>query len=300
MENGKIELLLRAKELVNTTEIKGMTVNALKKAANTDLELFFEYLKAVAEQAWDPQTTEMAIKVYGKELVDISKILHPEPDWIKNNPLLEGKIKGGKADKLSLKDISKKFKVEVSKLEKELNKGISVEMEHTKDKSTAKDIAMDHLSEIPDYYSRLDKMEKNGNKAWTNESTKGLIKTLLKENLKKNSAIELINDFGMFLSMNLSQVTRMGKDEAATKELNMMMKNIRGPIINGMNYFELVKDVNSIIRNPKMLSALLGKIREFLIYIEPRIQRFVIDNEFKPKWLEKIQRLKELYKNVIL
>ena len=178
--------------------------------------------------------------------------------------------------------------------------GIKVEMEHTKNESTAEDIAMDHLSEIPDYYTRLDKMEKSGNKAWTNESTKELIKILLKENLKKNSAIELINDFGMFLSMNLSQVTRMGKDEAATKELNMMMKNIRGPIINGMNYFELTKDVNSIIRNPKMLSALLGKIREFLIYIEPRIQRFVIDNEFKPKWLEKIQRLKELYKNVIL
>ena len=57
--------------------------------------------------------------------------------------------------------------------------------------------------------------------------------------------------------------------------------------------------LNSIIKNPKMLSALLGKIREFLIYIEPRIERFVIDNEFKPKWLQKIARLKSLYKTVI-
>lgn len=130
-------------------------------------------------------------------------------------------------------------------------------------------------------------------------TNKAIIKHLLKENLKKASTIELINDFGMFISMNLSQVTRMGKDEAATKELNLMMKNIRGPIINGMNYFELTKDVNSLIRNPKMLSALFGKIREFLIYIEPRIERFVADNQFKPKWLQSIARFKTLYKDVI-
>lgn len=294
------QLILRAKELVNTTNIKGMTAITLKNAANTDLKLFEEYLREISEQAWDPNSRTETINAYGKELVDISMKLFSKPTNYNYISLDEQKIRGGKADKLSLEDIAKKFDIEVSKLKRELNMGVKVEMEHTKNRATAKDIAMDHLSEIPDYYTRLDKMEKSGNKAWTNESTKGLIKTLLKENLKKNSAIELINDFGMFLSMNLSQVTRMGKDEAATKELNMMMKNIRGPIINGMNYFELTKDVNSIIRNPKMLPALLGKIREFLIYIEPRIQRFVIDNEFKPKWLEKIQRLKELYKNVIL
>lgn len=39
----------------------------------------------------------------------------------------------------------------------ELEMGIAVEMEHTKDPVVAKTIAMDHLAEKPDYYSRLKK-----------------------------------------------------------------------------------------------------------------------------------------------
>jgi hypothetical protein len=42
----------------------------------------------------------------------------------------------------------------------ELEMGIQVEYEHTKDTETAKRIALDHLAEIDDYYTRLDKMEK--------------------------------------------------------------------------------------------------------------------------------------------
>jgi hypothetical protein len=41
----------------------------------------------------------------------------------------------------------------------ELEKGIMVELEHTTNKEIAKKIAMDHLSEIADYYTRLKKME---------------------------------------------------------------------------------------------------------------------------------------------
>ena len=41
----------------------------------------------------------------------------------------------------------------------ELKKGILIEMEHTDNKEIAKAISKDHLSEIPDYYTRLKKME---------------------------------------------------------------------------------------------------------------------------------------------
>jgi len=41
----------------------------------------------------------------------------------------------------------------------ELKMGIGVEKEHTFDKDTAERIAVDHLSEIGDYYTRLKKME---------------------------------------------------------------------------------------------------------------------------------------------
>jgi hypothetical protein len=44
---------------------------------------------------------------------------------------------------------------------KELAMGIKVEMEHTNWPFMAKRIALDHLSEIKDYYTRLAKMEKD-------------------------------------------------------------------------------------------------------------------------------------------
>lgn len=53
---------------------------------------------------------------------------------------------------------SKDFKGEYDPTELEM--GIKVEMEHTTNKKLAERIAKDHLSEIPDYYTRLKKMEK--------------------------------------------------------------------------------------------------------------------------------------------
>lgn len=41
----------------------------------------------------------------------------------------------------------------------ELAMGIEDEMEHTNNKRAAKSIAKDHLSEIPDYYSRVRRMK---------------------------------------------------------------------------------------------------------------------------------------------
>lgn len=60
-----------------------------------------------------------------------------------------------------LKNVGKHRDVPDSKFDsKQLKKGIEVEQEHTNDKFLAKIIAKDHLMEIPDYYTRLGKMEK--------------------------------------------------------------------------------------------------------------------------------------------
>lgn len=59
------------------------------------------------------------------------------------------KLKGGVGDKLTEEDVDPK----------ELEMGIKVEMEHTKDPETAKDISFDHLEECENYYSRLKEME---------------------------------------------------------------------------------------------------------------------------------------------
>ncbi len=90
------------------------------------------------------------------------------------------KLKGGKADNLTIQDIANKFGVPVSKVQNQMKKGLGVEMEHTNDREKATEIVMDHLTEFPDYYDRLIKMEKQAEK-----DTKTLIKNRLKESLNK-------------------------------------------------------------------------------------------------------------------
>lgn len=43
----------------------------------------------------------------------------------------------------------------------QMKMGKAVEREHTNDPKQASEIAKDHLAEIPDYYTRLKKMEKS-------------------------------------------------------------------------------------------------------------------------------------------
>ncbi len=61
----------------------------------------------------------------------------------------EDKIPGGLADKSKSEDFDKE----------QLDAGTKIEMEHTKDQKVAQEIAMDHLTEDPDYYKKLKKVE---------------------------------------------------------------------------------------------------------------------------------------------
>ena len=61
----------------------------------------------------------------------------------------EQQLAGGLADQKSPSDFNQKA----------LAKGIKIELEHTDDKDLAKEIAMDHLTEDPKYYDKLEKVE---------------------------------------------------------------------------------------------------------------------------------------------
>lgn len=63
------------------------------------------------------------------------------------------RLPGGLADKKSPADFDAQA----------LNKGLRVELEHTSDRTTAMEIAMDHLTEDPKYYDKLEKIEKHAN-----------------------------------------------------------------------------------------------------------------------------------------
>ena len=97
----------------------------------------------------------------------------------------QNNLKGGKADKLSIEDIAKKHKLSVEEIEAQIEMGKKVEMEHVSDVKLAKEIAMDHLEEIPDYYTRLNKMEKEAKKELTSESKRFMALAGIKEDDKK-------------------------------------------------------------------------------------------------------------------
>lgn len=99
------------------------------------------------------------------------------------------KLKGGESDNMSLLDIAKKHAYDDStdstskdrinamhsKLKKQLEIGLKIETEHTNDKQKAKEIAMDHLSEDPNYYSKLNKAQLEED-CWKNYKKVGMKK----------------------------------------------------------------------------------------------------------------------------
>ena len=97
----------------------------------------------------------------------------------------EEELEGGIADDMNLMDLAKKLtkdrmvKVQSSDrikkmynhLKKQLEKGLKVEMEHTNSKKTAREIALDHLAEDPNYYNKLAKIHREGEKTEAKEAT---------------------------------------------------------------------------------------------------------------------------------
>jgi len=114
-----------------------------------------------------------------EEKEDMQKVHNSIMDFLKNNPSPPDEDMHALADKMGIDP--HKFEGHVYMIlgsilgagrakekgfeekeadSKELEMGIKVEMEHTTDPAISKRIALDHLAEIPDYYTRLLKMEK--------------------------------------------------------------------------------------------------------------------------------------------
>lgn len=64
----------------------------------------------------------------------------------------------------TVEQIAKKHRLDVSFIQKQLDMGEPIEHEHTKNHKLAMEIALQHLDEIPDYYTRLKKMEASAKK----------------------------------------------------------------------------------------------------------------------------------------
>lgn len=127
--------------------------------------------------------------IYTRELIPLNaiKLIHKgtgKDKLNRSNKILLRKefmhesnlIKGGKGDKTNIKDLDpKEFKI-----------GILVELEHTNDRKKATEIATDHLTENPKYYSKLIKAGLCDEKRALKLAVKfGWIKNLVKESLYK-------------------------------------------------------------------------------------------------------------------
>ena len=128
---------------------------------------------------------------------------------------------------------------------------------------------------------------------------------LLNESSSRKEVAEFIFDLGFFLSLGLSKVTSFAIDESGREELKRMMNRIhKEPLINGETYFEIIKNVNEVIDNPKLLSTLLLQSARLIEYVEPRIKLFVTDENSdglnrKDVWLKRINDLKKIYINIV-
>ena len=61
----------------------------------------------------------------------------------------------------NVNELAKKHGVSTQMIRHKIKKGTEVEFEHTKNKATAREIAMDHIAEVLDYYDKLEKYVEN-------------------------------------------------------------------------------------------------------------------------------------------
>lgn len=186
---------------------------SLEPLAKKDKDEIEEYQKSIYEEAkvdeydmegeLNDNESKPSEKETSDEEVDIENVVEDDEDMNPNmNEDDYPTLIGGKADKMSIENIAKKHMVSKEVIEIQLEKGIEVEKEHTESETQAREIALDHLVELPDYYDRLNNMEKEGKQELekriedkeidlSNEITKDEKKELAKEpNIDKKNELD--------------------------------------------------------------------------------------------------------------
>jgi len=127
-------------------EIKKQETEKTQEEKRKEIEDLIEVLKDLANE----------------DNEEAKNLIETLQDLLDSNVFMKGGnvLHGGKADYLNLIDIAKKHKVDLSFLKKQFNLGLKVESEHSGNKKIQSEIAKDHLSEFPNYYTELVKMEK--------------------------------------------------------------------------------------------------------------------------------------------
>jgi len=160
------------------------------------------------------------------------------------------KITGGKADKYTIKDIADKHGVSIEEIDKELKIGIKIELEHTNDVKLAREIAMDHLYEFPDYYTNkkygLIAMEDKLKEFHNINESKMKIRMLLKETFDKS-----YGDDTIIFKLNCSG------NQIGTIKINPNVESLNKYTIEIIN-LQFTREYDNIHTGMKMVKAIWG------------------------------------------
>lgn len=126
-----------------------------------------EYYNKNENETFSPEEIELTIKIVDRELnnrnnknMGLSEEAKKEAEKMEEKKAQDELLSGGLSDGLTIRELCLRHDVSEKFIRRQLQKGIKVEMEHTDDEDKAREIAMDHLYESPDYYEKLAKMEK--------------------------------------------------------------------------------------------------------------------------------------------
>jgi len=114
---------------------------------------------------------------------------------------------------------------------------------------------------------------------------------------QQNLFDELCTDFGMFISLNMAKIDQDAVDVEGKKQLSDMQKHLRAPAINGETFAEAIGN-KKLTTSPTGRAAILKWIYEALVYIEPRLKKFLTENG-KRKFLARLDAVKQKYKDLV-
>jgi hypothetical protein len=111
--------------------------------------------------------------------------------------------------------------------------------------------------------------------------------------IKKDSYMDLINDFGFFITLNASKIEQDVKP-GFEEQVNEIRQALRAPVINGKNYAQFISDHYADLTKPQVAQALLTQIREFLTYLGPRMDMFVDESGWKGRYGQIVEKYKSI------
>jgi GNAT superfamily N-acetyltransferase len=108
---------------------------------------------------------------------------------------------------------------------------------------------------------------------------------------------DLMANMGYFMSLNTVKIQQDAVDNDAQQALADMQQQFRKPILNGMSFFDVNRDLK-MSKNPKVAPILLKYVYDMLGYIEPRIKKY-IKPEQQGKYLDRLDQIKNDYRGAV-